>query len=220
MVTSDVNPLEGSGFETQQSRMVFDTAPAGVTTNSMMFELIDWYNNNIQLSAWPIAVIIEFIYRFLAIHPFQDGNGRLSRVLATLLLLKANYRYVPYSSLESIIEKSKDSYYLALRRTQGTLDDEQPKWEPWLSFFLNALKKQKNHLVAKIESDNGWDGLPLESIKILEYLNKNQRITRKVAEEMMTIPRTTLTLRFNELVDQGFIVRYGKARATWYGLKK
>jgi Fic family protein len=214
------NSVEAFDREGKSLGVVFGTATP-FDTPRLMEELIKWIVGTLEDKAYhPLIAIGVFNVVFLAIHPFQDGNGRLSRVLATLLLLKANYRYVPYTSLESIIEKSKDSYYLALRRTQGTLDDEQPKWEPWLAFFLNALKKQKNHLVAKMESNNGWDGLPLKSIKILEYLNKHDRITRKVAEEIMTIPRTTLTLRFNELVEQGLIVRYGKARATWYGLKK
>jgi Fic family protein len=79
--------------------------------------------------------------RFLAIHPFQDGNGRLSRILTTLLLLRAGYAYVPYASLEHVIEENKDLYYKALRRTQLTLKSTQADWEPWLGFFLRCLKK-------------------------------------------------------------------------------
>src|ERR1700719_2414715 len=78
--------------------------------------------------------------KFLEIHPFQDGNGRLSRVLTTLLLLRAGYAYVPYSSLESVIEQSKDAYYLALRRTQKTTRTRKPDWQPWVLFFLRAQK--------------------------------------------------------------------------------
>ena len=83
---------------------------------------------------------------FLEIHPFQDGNGRLSRVLTTLLLLQAGYAYVPYSSLESVIEQSKEAYYLALRQTQGTIRTEAPNWQPWLVFFLRALAEQVRRL--------------------------------------------------------------------------
>ncbi len=72
---------------------------------------------------------------FLEIHPFQDGNGRLSRGLTTLLLLRTGYVYVPYSSLESIIELNKESYYLALGQTQKTIRSKQPNWQPWVIFF-------------------------------------------------------------------------------------
>ncbi|MGL9731480.1 MAG: Fic family protein [Wolbachia sp.] len=90
-----------------------------------------------------------FIVTFLAIHPFQDGNGRLSRILATFLLIKLGYAYVPYSSLESIIESNKESYYLALRRTQQSLKTGNYDFNPWLMFFLRSLQKQKSHLEEK-----------------------------------------------------------------------
>jgi len=81
---------------------------------------------------------------FLAIHPFKDGNGGSSRVLTTLLLLRAGYGYVPYSSMEGVIEANKDGYYLALRRTQQTIRTELQNWEPWLVFFLKTMVKQKD----------------------------------------------------------------------------
>jgi Fic family protein len=79
---------------------------------------------------------------FLEIHPFQDGNGRLSRILTTLLLLRSGYAYVPYSSLESVIEQTKEGYYLALRNTQATIRTDKPNWQPWATYFLRALHKQ------------------------------------------------------------------------------
>ncbi len=86
---------------------------------------------------------------FLEIHPFQDGNGRLSRVLTTLLLLQAGYSYVPYSSLESVAEQSKEAYYLALRQTQATIRTEVPNWQPWVAFFLRSLTEQIQQLQKK-----------------------------------------------------------------------
>ena len=90
---------------------------------------------------------------FLEIHPFQDGNGRLSRVLTTLLLLQAGYAYVPYSSLERVIEQNKEAYYLALRQTQGTIRSEAPNWQPWLMFFLRSLAEQVRRLNEKVERE-------------------------------------------------------------------
>jgi len=84
--------------------------------------------------------------KFLAIHPFQDGNGRLSRVLTNLMLLRAGYTYASYTSLESVIEHNKEAYYLALRRTQTTLGTESADWEPWTLFFLHSMRSQIERL--------------------------------------------------------------------------
>jgi hypothetical protein len=86
---------------------VFQTA-SPFDTPRLMDELIDWTNAALRdKSQHPLLVIAVFTVTFLEIHPFQDGNGRLSRVLTTLLLLKSGYSYVPYSSLESVIEANK-----------------------------------------------------------------------------------------------------------------
>jgi Fic family protein len=95
-----------------------------------MHQLIEWTNQAMgEKSLHPLLAIAAFAVTFLAIHPFQDGNGRLSRILTALMLLRAGYDYVPYASLESIIEENKDHYYAALRRTQTTLIGERPDWE-------------------------------------------------------------------------------------------
>ena len=98
----------------------------------------------------PLLRIGVFIVHFLAIHPFQDGNGRLSRILTTLLLLRSGYSYVPYASLEAIVEQNKETYYLALRRTQTTLRQETPDWESWLHFFCAAS------IVRPFDCKRGW----------------------------------------------------------------
>src|SRR5262249_17811202 len=123
-------------------------------TQRLMSELVSWVQQSTQNKAiHPLLAIAIFVVVFLEIHPFQDGTGRLSRVLTTLVLLRAGYAYVPYSSLESIIEQSKDSYYLALRRTQVTIRTAEPDWAPWIDFFLRALQQQKRRLQAKIERE-------------------------------------------------------------------
>src|SRR6202167_1373789 len=115
------------------------------STPGQIAALIAWTAKALSDEAvHPLIVIAVFIVSFLAIHPFQDGNGRLSRVLTTLLLLRSGYAYVPYSSLESVVEQSKDLYYKALRRTQTTLKSDAPDWEPWIGFFLRCLNKQKD----------------------------------------------------------------------------
>lgn len=105
-------------------------------------------------SVHPLLVIGEFILRFLAIHPFQDGNGRLARILTNLLLLRSGYEYVPYSSLERLVEANKEEYYRALRRSQITLDNEKPELEHWLVFFLEMLKNKRICLRKPFNSSN------------------------------------------------------------------
>jgi Fic family protein len=114
-----------------------------------MEELVSWTREQLfAKELHPLLTIGIFVVVFLAIHPFQDGNGRLSRLLTTLLLLQTGYAYVPYSSLESVIERNKESYYLALRRTQGALKSDNPDFTPWLIFFLRGLQKQKVQISA------------------------------------------------------------------------
>jgi hypothetical protein len=140
--------------------VVFVTATP-FETPGWMRELVNWFNRSIEEETQhPLILIGVFIIVFLAIHPFKDGNGRLSRVLTTLLLLRAGYGYVPYSSMESIIERNKDSYYLALRRTQQTIRKEEQNWEPWLVFFLKTMAKQKGQSCGKSEGGAGTTRIP------------------------------------------------------------
>lgn len=133
--------------------IIFETA-SPFDTPKRMAELLTWLKDARELRRLhPILIIAVFIVVFLEIHPFQDGNGRLSRVLTTLLLLQAGYSYVSYSSLETVIEHNKEAYYLALRQTQGTIRIDTPNWQPWLLFFIRALQQQKRNLGIKIERE-------------------------------------------------------------------
>ena len=130
-------PNDVGVFDADGNRIgtVFETATPFETPMRMQ-ELMTWWGEARELKRLhPLLAIGVWVVTFLEIHPFQDGNGRLSRILTSLLLLQAGYAYVPYSSLESVIENNKEAYYLALRRTQGTLRAEVPNWQPWLLFF-------------------------------------------------------------------------------------
>ena len=132
--------------------IVFETATP-FDTPRLMEGLVEWTRKNLDdPMLHPLIVIGVFIVHFLAIHPFQDGNGRLSRALTTMLLLKKGYAYVPYSSIESIIEANKEGYYRALRRTQKDIWNDVADYGPWLSFFLTTLQKQKRHLESRVGS--------------------------------------------------------------------
>jgi Fic family protein len=153
------------------------------------------------------------------IHPFQDGNGRLSRVLTTLLLLQAGYAYVPYSSLESIIEQSKEAYYLALRQTQGTIRTEAANWQPWLIFFLRALAQQVRRLERKVEREKlVLAVLPDLSLQIVEFAREHGRITMGDAMRLTGGNRNTLKQHFRALVEQGHLGLRGAGRGVWYEL--
>lgn len=200
--------------------VVFETATPFDTPREIE-ELVRWVNKAItENSLHPLLIVAVFIVVFLAIHPFQDGNGRLSRILTTLMLLRAGYVYVPYASLESVVEDNKDLYYKALRRTQTTLKTDTPDWEPWLGFFLRCLKKQKANLAAKIEKEKVGDNtsLPALSVQVLELLKKYERLTIAELVEYTGANQNTLKVRLRELVAMGRIQRHGKARATWYSL--
>ena len=154
---------------------------------------------------------------FLAIHPLQDGNGRLSRVLITLMLLRAGYAQVPYSSLESIIEASKEGHYRALRRTQTTLRSEMPDWEAWLMFFLHALVKQKEVLVRKIalEDIQAVDLDPLAQ-KIVALLSEYETLTLHQLVTLTSGKPSTLKLQLRELVEKGYLLPKGQGRGAYY----
>lgn len=143
---NDIGAFDADG---KMIGIVFETATP-FDTPQRMTELVDWLNEARELRRLhPLLMIAVFIVTFLAIHPFQDGNGRLSRILTTLLLLQAGYAYVAYSSLESVIENSKEAYYLGLRQTQATIRTEAPNWQPWLLFFMRALQPQKRRLAGR-----------------------------------------------------------------------
>ena len=197
--------------------IVFETA-SPFDTPRRMAELIGWLNDARELKRLhPILIVAIFTIVFLEIHPFQEGDGRLSRILTTLLLLQAGYVYVPYGSLESIIEQSKEGYYLALRQTQGTIRSDAPNWQPWLSFFLRALQQQVRHLASKVEREKvALAALPDLAIKILDYARDHGRVTMSNMILTTGASRNTLKEHFRNLVWKNHLVQQGGGRSTWY----
>ncbi len=204
----------------KQLGVVFETATP-LDTPRLMTELVAWFNDERAVARLhPLLLIGIWVVVFLEIHPFQDGNGRLSRMLTTLLLLQAGYAYVPYSSLESVIEQSKEAYYLALRQTQGTIRTESPDWQPWLDFFLRALAEQVRRLNRKVERERiVLAVLPELSLQIVEFAREHGRVTMGDAMRLTGGNRNTLKQHFRALVAQGHLSQRGAGRGVWYELQ-
>lgn len=202
-----------------QIGIVFETATP-FDTPRLMKELVNRVTQERDTAQLhPLLIISIFVVVFLEIHPFQDGNGRLSRVLTTLLLLQAGYAYVPYSSLESVIEVNKEAYYLALRQTQGSIRTATPNWQPWLVFFLRSLAEQVRRLEKKVERERiVLAALPELSLQIMEFTREHGRITMAGAVKLTGANRNTLKQHFRALVEQGHLQTQGQGRGAWYGL--
>jgi Fic family protein len=197
--------------------VIFETS-SPFDTPRHMGELVVWYRGaSAPGGVHPLLAIAVFVVVFLAIHPFQDGNGRLSRVLTTLMLLRAGYSYVPYSSMESVIERHKESYYLALRGTQATLRSETPDWEPWIVFFLRALGEQKRHLETKVERDRALRAeLPELAVRILELVRQQGEAQVGGIIRVTGAPRGTVKKWVTELTGRGYLKAVGQGRGRRY----
>lgn len=203
----------------KQIGIIFETA-APFDTPRLMSELIYWFVDARDTKKWhPLILIAIFTVVFLEIHPFQDGNGRLSRIITTLLLLQSGYVYVPYCSLESVIEHNKEAYYSALRKTQSTIRTENPDWQTWLIFFLRSLQKQKQQLAKKIEREKLLANiLPDISLRIIEYIRQHGRATISELVQVMKINRNTLKVHLKHLVATRHVVLHGNGKGAWYAL--
>jgi len=214
------NSVAAFDEEGKQIGIVFETATP-FDTPRLMTELVEWTRQEIEKGKLHrLLIIAVFVVIFLEIHPFQDGNGRLSRALTTLLLLQAGYAYVPYSSLESVVEHNKEAYYLALRQTQGTIRTDAPNWQPWLMFFLRALSEQVKRLEKKVEREKlVLAALPDLSLQIVEFAREHGRVTIGEAIKLTGSSRNTLKQHFRSLVEKGHLKLHGSGRGVWYELQ-
>lgn len=213
------NSVEAFDQDGKSLGVVFRTA-SPFDTPRLMTELIDWTQEQLdEESLHPLLIIAIFVVVFLEIHPFQDGNGRLSRILTTLLLLKAGYAYVPYSSMESVIEENKDCYYLALRKTQATIRTIAPDWQPWVTFFLQSLLHQKNRLAVKVEREQVvMAKMPALSVEILAFIKDHGQGTVADLVAATGANRNTIKSHLRRLVKANRLEMQGAGRGVWYVL--
>ncbi len=214
IVDNHVAAFDAAGH---QLGIVFETATPFETPLAMQ-RLIAWTEEAERDGLLhPLLITGVFVVWFLAIHPFQDGNGRLSRVLTTLLLLRHGYSYVPYASLESVIEENKEFYYKALRQTQSTMRGNEVDWNAWLLFFLRCLVRQKDNLNAKIQIEQQrLEGSSPLAAAVLRLLDDTDRVTMAEVVAATGGNRNTLKVRMADLVDAGLLTRHGQGRGVFY----
>jgi Fic family protein len=211
------NHVEAFDSEGKSLGVVFETAKP-FDTPKRMRELVEWTNKAFEeKEIHSLLVVAVFVVHFLAVHPFQDGNGRLSRVLTTLLLLRCGYSYVPYSSFERIIEANKKQYYLALRRAQSTLKNGDTKLSHWIHFFLESMVKQKVHLEEKLKKEMLIGALPETSSQILEFIRDHGKATVAQIVAATGKNRNTVKAHLQRLVKEKRLNQNGRGKGTWYG---
>lgn len=215
-VENKVEMIDEAG---QSIGTLFDTTPAWLTPKEMQ-ELVEWTQKEINSKQiHPLLIIADFLVEFLNIHPFQDGNGRLSRVITNLLLLKAGYLYIPYISHEKLIEDNKVEYYLALRKSQKTLGTDKIDISTWIEFFLKVLLTQAEQAIKLLSKENIEKLLSPKQLLVWQYLLSVPEATPGEISKKTEIARPTVSQAINVLIKLKKVERIGQGRTTRYKKK-
>jgi len=199
--------------------ILFETTPAYLTSKEML-ELVEWTQQAIlERKFHPLLIIGNFIIEFLAIHPFEDGNGRLSRVLTNLLLLQQGYAYIPYVSHEKIIEDNKAEYYLALRQSQQTFKFQNADTTPWTRFFLNVLLAQSKQALELLAHAQTEQLLSPQQELVWKHIPQTDTTTPSEITRAASVPRPTVNQALQKLLRLKMIERIGSGRSTRYKRK-
>lgn len=196
--------------------ILFDTTPSFLTPKKML-ELMEWVKENLETKEFhPILVIGNFLVEFLNIHPFQDGNGRISRILTNLLLLKYGYPYMPYVSHEKLIEDNKADYYVALRRSQKTIKKENEDITKWLEFLLKILLEQAKQALDLLSKENIEILLSPKQLIVWKYIELVSEATPGEISKATKVTRPTVSQALSVLLRLKKIQRIGQGRTTRY----
>ncbi len=195
-------------------QIVFETAAPGYETEDAMRALIEWHEKDQQTH--PLVKTALFSYEFVSIHPFQDGNGRLSRLLAGLLLLKSEYQWIQYISLEHEIESRKGEYYRELRKCQDSRPNEDVT--SWLDFFFDALKNIQSQLLTKLEEAGTSSTLSPKEKSILSFISNHPGSKSGAIATKLQIPNPTVKRILKELTQKSFITKHGVGPGTNYSI--
>jgi len=205
------NAVEAS-FPDGTRQIVFQTTEAGFATEDEIRHLVDWYNAENEIHI--LIKIASFIYDFLSIHPFQDGNGRLSRLISTLLLLKKGYKWIQYVSFEHEIEHRKTEYYQALRSCQTQRPNENITI--WIMFFLNCLRNIQSQLMTKLEESGKESKLSQREKLIFTIIQNYPGIQSGDISNRLAIPAPTVKRILSDLLSKGLIEKHGNGRGINY----
>lgn len=196
--------------------ILFDTTPAYLTPKEML-ELIEATKQGLQEKRYhPLIIIGNFLVDFLLIHPFKDGNGRLSRILTNLLLLKSGYEYIPYVSHEKLVEDNKVDYYMALRKSQNTMRGRKSNIAPWLEFFLSVVYKQAEMAIQLLSKESVDKILSPKQLLVWKYLQGVDETTPGEISAETKVARPTVKQVLNKLRALKKIERVGLGRTTRY----
>lgn len=208
------NAVEAS-YPDGTKQIIFQTTEAGFATQDAMRALIDWYKKD--KDTHPLVKSALFAYEFVSIHPFQDGNGRLSRLLATLLLLKNGYNWIQYVSFEHEIENRKSEYYRVLRSCQAQRPNENVN--DWVNFFFDALKNIQNQLLNKLEESGIETQLSPREKSIITFIGNNPGCKSGDISKKLDIPSPTVKRILPELINKNLIEKHGIGPGTNYSIK-
>ncbi len=212
----DENKVQMIDEAGQSIGILFDTSPAYLTPSQMQ-ELVEWTQKTLAENKFhPLLIIGNFLVEFLKIHPFSDGNGRLSRVLTNLLLLQTGYLYIPYVSHEKLVEDNKPDYYIALRRSQKTMGTEKENITDWLNFFFDMILKQSQMAVELLSKENIEKILSEKQIIVWQYIEKTKETSTGDITEKTKIARPTVKQTLEVLLKLKKIERIGLGRSARY----
>lgn len=198
------------------AQVIFETTPAWLTAKEMS-ELIEYTDEALVKKRFhPLLIIAHFIVGFLKIHPFQDGNGRLSRILTNLLLMRYGYHFTEIVSHEQIIERRKEEYYLALRKSQETFMTDTETIVPWLNFFLSVIHEQATSATKTLSKDTFESSLSGQQQKVWEYLQIHTATTPRDISADTGVPIATVRQALEVLLNYGKVQRNGNGRAVRY----
>jgi Fic family protein len=196
--------------------ILFDTTRAYLTPKEMQ-ELVEWTQNAFKQEKYhPLLIIGNFLAEFLQIHPFQDGNGRVSRILTNLLLLKEGYLYMPYVSHEKLVEDNKPEYYIALRKAQKTFKTNKENIATWLDFFLTIFLEQSGMAINLLSKENIEKLFTLKQLAVWEYLHEAEQATPRAISANTNIAYSTVRQAIDKLMRLKKIERVGQGRSTSY----
>ena len=197
-------------------RILFKPTPPYLVKKEMD-DLFEWLKERQEKKdLHSLVMIANFIFEFLAIHPFIDGNGRLSRALTNLMMLQNGYGFVPYVSLEEIFEERQSEYYLALRKTQKNHKTKNEDITPWLNFFLDAVLSQTQKALNLLEGKENTKLLSEAQEKIYDLFTGGIELKVSEIQRKVKIPMPTVKQSISKLVEYKLVEKIGQGPATRY----